>query len=401
MAGGAHSSALPEEILAQPDIDAAVIGEGELTMAELVDTIQMGTMDFDRIKGLGFKRGGRIILNPNREFIPDLDTLPMPYWRGLAKGKYILLPTGFKHQTKYFSILTARGCPFNCNFCGSGVVFKRFYRSRSPENIFQEIRWLYNNHGARYIHFVDDTFTIKKANVIGLCRMLIDAGIKITWQCNGRADTIDLEMLEFMKKAGCNLISYGVESGDPQILEGIGKNITLDDVSRAVADTKKTGILSHTYFMVGNLGETWSSVNRTIRFIEELDADSVSCAIIVPFPGTDIYRIAKERGWLKTTSSWERYNTTPHHTGYYLPVMRTEFMSQQELLRAYYQVINRYLIHKIKTKYGVRFYLNPIFYSQEVFQRLRAGGLGSFISLILNGIVKTRILSTNKAGGAH
>lgn len=395
VAGGAHASALPEETLAEEDIDFAVTGEGELTMAELVDAVNKGDKSFENIKGLGFKRGKEIIINPHREFISDLDSLPMPLWKDLAKGEYILFPTGFKQEVKYFTIMSGRGCPFKCNFCGSGVVFRRVYRARSAENVFKEVKWLYDNYDASYIHFGDDTFTMKKANVIALCKLIIESGIKIVWQCNARVDTIDPEVLSYMKQAGCHQISYGVESGDPEILRLIKKNISLQKVKEAVANTRKAGIDSHAYFMVGNLGETWESVDRTISFIEELDADTVSCAIIVPFPGTEVYEIAREKGWLKETN-WDRFNATSHHTGYHLPVMRTEAMSQEELVEAYYKVINRFLVHKIKKRYGVRFYFNPIFYKQEVMKRIRAGGITGLTSILMKGILRGRLFSFSR-----
>lgn len=390
VAGGAHVSALPMEFLAEKDVDFVVIGEGELTLVELVDAIESCAVDFNNIKGLGYKKDGKIHINPPRELIPDIDKLPMPYWKDLAKGRYIEFPTGYEKETRYFTIITGRGCPFQCNFCASDIIFKRKLRVRSPENVFNEIKWLYDNYEARYFNFVDDTLTLKRKNVLDLCRMIIDSGMNITWRGTSRVNVVDPEILRYMKDAGCHLISYGIESGDPQILNLIKKNISLEQAKKAVTITKEAGIIAHGFFMVGNLGETWETVNRTIDFMKELDADSVSCSIIVPFPGTEIYKIAKARGWLMETN-WEKYNTTPHYIGYFPPVMRTESMSQEELVEAYYKVINSFVMSKIKMRYGTTFYLNPIFYRKEVLRRIRAGGITGFISVLLKGILGLRL----------
>lgn len=388
--GGAHVSALPMESVGEKDVDFVIVGEGELTLAELVDAVERGATDFSGIKGLGYKKDGKIFINPPRELIQDLDTLPMPYWTDLAKGKYIDLPIGFDHETRYFTILTGRGCPFQCNFCASDTIFKRVLRTRSPENVFSEIRWLYDNYGARYFNFVDDTLTLKRENILALCRMIIDSGMRITWRGTSRVNAVDPEVLRHMKDAGCHLISYGIESGDPKILKLIKKNISLEQAKKAIAMTRQAGIMAHGFFMVGNLGETWDSVDRTINFMKELDADSVSCSIIVPFPGTEIYNLAKEKGWLEETD-WAKFNATPHSIGYFLPVMRTEAMSREELVKAYYKVINSFIMTKIKKRYGTAFYLNPIFYRQEVFRRIRAGGFSAFISMLLKGILGVRL----------
>ncbi|MEW6409352.1 MAG: radical SAM protein [Nitrospirota bacterium] len=389
VAGGVHTSSLPEEVLNQPAVDFAVFGEGEMTMAELTEAVNTNKTSFEGIKGLGFKKEGRIMLNSPREPIKDIDTIPLPFWKDLSKTKYTDLSFRYADkdsphdEVRFFPVLTSRGCPNKCNFCAVNVVSSGKLRFRDPEKVFREIQWLYNDYGARYFQIIDDTATVKKGNMITLCRMIIDSGMDIKWGCKSRVNTVDPELLGYMKKAGCRLISFGVESGDQEILKKIGKNITLEQVKKAFTTTKQTGILTEAYFMVGNIGETWESVNRTISFIKELDADYVGCSITVPFPGTEIYRIIKEKGWLKNID-YSKFNAAFHFVGDPLPIMRTEAMSQRDLLNAYYKVNSSIVMKKMKLAYGNKFYLKPTYYKREIFFRIRSMGIRRFASVLYN-----------------
>ncbi len=391
VAGGVHTSALPEEVLGSTSVDFAVIGEGELTMKELAEAIANGERAYERIRGLGFKKDSKVIINPPRELIEDLDYLPMPFWKDLSMNDYTDRASryadskyaGPRNEVKFFSLLTTRGCSNNCTFCAVNVVHKRRLRFRSPKKVFGEIKWLYNTYGARYFQIVDDTATTKRENMLALCRMLIDSGIGVRWTCKSRVNTVDAEMLEYMKKAGCRLISYGAESGDEEILRKIRKNITLEQIKKAFTMTKDAGISSEAFFMVGNLGETWDSVRHTIDFIRELEADDVSCSITVPFPGTEIYKTAKEKGWLEGVD-YAKFNAAFHFVGDAFPIMRTEAMSQRELLKAYYKVNGGIVMKKMKTAYGNQFYLNPTFYNREILFRMRSMGIRRLASVVGN-----------------
>jgi radical SAM superfamily enzyme YgiQ (UPF0313 family) len=186
-----------------------------------------------------------------------------------------------------------------------------------------------------------------------------------------------------MRRAGCRLISFGVESGDPEILKKIGKNINLEQVKSAFGMTREMGMLTEAYFMVGNMGETWKSVNRTIDFLKILEADYVSCSITVPFPGTALYGIVKEKGWLKE-NDYSKFNAAFHFVGDPLPIMRTDDMSPRELLKAYYKVNRSLVIKKMATAYGRGFYLNPTFYKREILFRMRSMGARRLSSVMYN-----------------
>lgn len=392
VAGGIHASSLPSEVLSDASVDFIVCGEGEITMAELADTLSDG-LSIAAVKGLGYRKDGAIRINPARELMQNLDSLPRPFWSDLSKNTYKDMSFRYDNtqgnEVKYFPVLTSRGCPNNCNFCAVNVITQRKVRFRDPENVFNEIMWLYNDYDARYFQIIDDTATVKRQNMLGLCHKIINSGLKIKWGCKSRVNTVDPELLDSMRQAGCCLISFGVESGDPGILKKIGKNITLDQVKNTFSITKKAGITTEAYFMVGNLGETWSSVNHTIEFIKELEADYISCSITVPFPGTEIYKIVKSKGWLQETD-YSKFNAAFHFVGDPLPIMRTEDMTQADLLKAYYKVNGSIVMKKMRTAYGDFFYFNPTFFKREILFRICSMGIRRLSSVLYNLLVNMK-----------
>jgi len=382
VAGGVHASALPREVLLENrDIDFAIVGEGEQTLAELSECLGGGPAAWRKIRGLVFRDEEDIVFNPPRPLIADLDDLPIPLWEELSKVRYMDIPVGLGKEVEVFPLLTGRGCPNMCNFCASGVIFHRKLRLRSVGKVFEEMAVLYRDYGARHFNFLDDTLTIHRDRLIELCERISKAGWDVEWRCTARVNTVDTKLLSTMKRAGCRLVAYGVESGDQQILKNIRKNINLSQVQEAFRMTREAGLLSMGLFMVGNLGETWASVNRTIEFIRTLDADFVSCSILTPYPGTEIYEIVRKRGLLQE-GGWDQFVPTPHSLRDFKPLISTEEMSPEEILKAYYAVIRSFARSKIYRSYGKVFYLNPLFYQKEVWNRIRAGGLAQFLTLV-------------------
>jgi len=381
VAGGFHVTALPADVMKNPDIDFVVVGEGENTLAELVGSLDAGPSVWRNIPGLVFRDGDDTVINSPRDLIEDLDSIPMPLWEELGRARYTDIPTGLGKEVEVFPLITGRGCPNDCIFCAANIVFRRRLRARSPENVFKEMEALHDRFGARHFNILDDTLTIRKADVTHLCEMIVDARWDIEWRCTARVDTVDLELLKTMKRAGCRMVSYGVESGDPEILGNIRKRIDLGKVKEAFRLTRQAGLQSMGLFMVGNLGETWASVRKTIDFIKELDADFVSCSILIPYPGTEIYTIAKERGWLRV-EDWDKYVPTPHAIRDFRPVAVTEHMGQDELLAAYYSVVRSFSRDKMRRSYGNLYFLNPFFYKKEVWNRISAGGIRQYLSLL-------------------
>jgi anaerobic magnesium-protoporphyrin IX monomethyl ester cyclase len=326
--GGVHSTVQPDKILKEDFVDYVIRGEGEYSLLELV----RGD-DLDKIKGLSYKKEGKIFQNPNRELIQDLDSLPFPARHLFDLKKYSWYPE--------LSLISSRGCPFPCYYCFSGTFGKKF-RFRSAENIVQEIEQIIKNYGVKRFYFYDDLFTLNKERVIDFCNLIIKKNINIKWRCCSRIDTIDKERLDYMKKAGCEKIHYGIESGDPELIKKI-KGITLQQAKNAIKLTRKAGIESRCYFMIGHPWDTKKTIKNTISFSKKIDADLVQFAITTPFPSTELWDIAKDMGVVndKIVGS-EDFSLRGNK-----PIMRTETLSSEQLLKLYKKAERGYFRHKI------------------------------------------------------
>lgn len=317
--GGVHATFVSDEVIQQGFTDIVVYGEGELTLNEILDNKPL-----NKINGIIYKKNKRILTNPPRERITNLDSLPMPAYDLLpiskyrpAKGTYKRLPA--------MSMMTSRGCPGRCTFCsktlGNQLVFK------SAEKIFEEILYLIKNYKIKEILFYDDTFTVYKQNVIRLCNLILKNKIDIAWTCFARVDFIDEEMLKKMKQAGCHQIMYGVENIDETVLKNINKKINIQQVINAVKWTKNAGIECRLAFMVGNPGDTLEIIKKNIKFVTQLNPDLAIFNITTPFPGTEMFKWAKEKN-LILTYDWDDYTLAK-------PVMRLENMSEIQIKELY------------------------------------------------------------------
>jgi radical SAM superfamily enzyme YgiQ (UPF0313 family) len=305
IAVGPHISSLPEETLKRfPCLDCGIIGEAEITIKELILNLDKEE-SLEQVKGLVYRdKNGDIQVNPEREFIENLDELPIPLHELLPVSKYRLPYIG----SNYTFVLASRGCPFKCTFCRQPIMWKRQVRKRSAQSLFNELKYL-NKIGINNIMFHADTFTIDKGIVIELCNIIIREKLKVRWICNSRVDTIDSEMLVLMKKAGCWMIAYGIESGSDQILQNVkkGEAATVAQAKTAVLWTKKAGIKVWAYFIIGLPGENHDTVNKTIQLAKTISADIVNFAVGAPYPGTELYDQARENKWLES-ESWEKFD---------------------------------------------------------------------------------------------
>jgi len=365
--GGPHVSALPEEVLSNDSIDFVVIGEGEDTMVELVSELLNDTREFGEIAGIAYKEGktNRIVKTPSRKFIKDLDSIPFPAWHLLPVEKYSITGIGTDTSALGLNILSSRGCPNHCIFCDSHTVFGRCFRGRSAKNIFDEIIYLRDKYKISQFDFADDTMTISRERLYEFCALLLGEGPCIRWMCNARVNTVDLEMLDLMKKAGCARVDFGVESCVESVLRVIKKGITLEQVRSAHKLANQLGLKTTSFFMVGNIGEDLDSVKKSIEMASEF-AENISVSVATPFPGTELYRIAKSNRWIRITD-WSRYVTSPTYSPGYRPVMVTDKMGQDEILEAYFYAYSRMVKNKFRAKYGKRFFLNPHFFSDKIF----------------------------------
>ncbi len=329
--GGAHPTILPDEIIKNENVDFVVRGEGEFTILEILENKKY-------ILGLSYKKEGKIIHNPPRPFIDNLDEMPPPAYHLLPMNKYYPAIGNYK-RLPAMSIIATRGCPGRCTFCHRLTGEK--LRTRSADNIIAEIKLLIKDYGVKEISFYDDTFTIFRKTVKETCEKIINEKIDITWSCFTRADFVDEELLSLMKKAGCHLILIGVESGDENILKNIKKYISLDKIREAFKIAKKVGIRTRASFMFGNPEETEETMKKTIEFALELDPDEAHFNITTPYPGTEMYDWAKKNDYLMT-ENWNCYSS------YSNKVMNLPTLDSKTLDK-YYKLAYR------------KFYLRPIF----------------------------------------
>lgn len=297
--GGVHATALPRDTLINyPVFDIAVFGEGEYTAYELAKALEQG-LDLNAIKGIAFRRGNEILVNEPREWIRNLDELPFPAWD--------LFP-----RAKEYPVLCSRGCPFQCAFCMR--VLGNRVRKRSAENVVKEIERLVGDYNIRRVLFRDETFTVNKKYVIELMNLIIRRGLhrRIKWMAQTRVDLVDYEILLKMKEAGCDELDLGVESGHPDILKIIKKGTTPEEAVRAVRLVKKVGMKCNSFFILGHPFETIQTVNDTVNLAIKLNTNNVAFGIMVPYPGTEVYQMAKNGvgGYRLISKDWKAFNKT-------------------------------------------------------------------------------------------
>ena len=302
--GGPHPTVYPNRVLAEsPVIDYVVRGEGEETTRELAQALDRNSRDLGRINGLTYRLRGEIISNPDRALIGDLDALPFPARHLFDLKRYgLCTPEGQPMVT----ILSSRGCPYNCSYCFKGIV-GRTYRQRSPGNIVAELRQVIDQYGIRDFYFIDDLFTIDLRRLNAFTKQLISEELDIRWQCLGRVDRVNAEILQKMYAAGCRRIHYGVESGNQEVLDRIGKGIQLEQVPQAVRWTQEAGIEVKGYFMLGLPGDTEESMQQTIDLAVDLNLDEAMFSLTTPFPGTRLWdELGKKRPGIEYNQDFTR-----------------------------------------------------------------------------------------------
>ena len=265
--GGPHVSIKYDEVLKIcPDVDFLIRGEGEETFLELVRMIgeRWGNKNatFNNIKGISYRQNGEMVHNPQREFVKDLDSIPFP-------ARDLLLNKDSYNSEDMGLLMTSRGCPYNCSYCATSI-WERKVRYRSVDNVIEEIKLIIDKYGTRQFTFKDDSFTVNKKRVLELCDRLIKEKININWDCNTRVNLINEDLLSKMKKAGCNSIKVGIETGSEKILKLMRKGITFEQCRKSANLFRKVGIHWTGYFMMGLPSETKEEVYQTLKFMKEL-----------------------------------------------------------------------------------------------------------------------------------
>jgi len=347
---GTHVSALPEETLKiSKKIDAIARHEYDYTLRELAEKLEKGEK-IDSVKGISLQKKGRIIHNPDRELIQNLDEIPFVsevYKKHLNYKNYFYSANLWPEIT----IVTGRGCPHRCTFCVLPQVMNgRVYRKRSVENVVKEFKYIKENFpDVKEIFIEDDTLPADRLRTRELCDALVKENVRMTWSCNARAD-VDLETLKRMKKAGCRLLCVGFESGVQEILNNIKKGTKIETIKQFMKDTKKAGILVHGCFLLGNEGETKETIKETIEFAKELNPDTAQFFPIMVYPGTEAYENFKKKGFIVS----ENWRDWLDEEGNHNCMVSRPWLSNKELVagcdeaRRQFYLRPKYVVGKIK-----------------------------------------------------
>jgi radical SAM superfamily enzyme YgiQ (UPF0313 family) len=292
--GGAHACSVGVSLLDSfPAIDYLVIGEGERT---LLDLVSAGCRNVESIPGVGYRREGKGALSAVRELIADLDTLPFPaYHRLPGFPQRYFLPLFSYPTAPNSSIISSRGCPYQCSYCDRSV-FNRGFRFNSPEYIVEHLKLLNRDYGIRHVFFYDDLFSTDRERVARFCELKERERLPVTYNCIARLEHVDADLLSLLKRSGCWQVNFGIESGDPEVLRKHRKYYGLDEVQRKLAMVRQAGMRVKGLFMVGLPGETGESIRRTIDYALELPLDEINVTKFTPFPGAPVYRTIRDQG---------------------------------------------------------------------------------------------------------
>lgn len=321
--GGKHPSALPEDVLRNNEVDYVVVGEGEETLKDLIVRHECPSA----IKGIAYRDQNRkIVINQQRKYV-DLNTLPLPIFESSINIYPYEKNVGAKLE--YWSVITARGCPYQCIYCAS----ERKVRFRSLENIEEEISFIKKKYNINHVSFEDDTMFINKKTILSLCEMLRKHDVR--WIGNARVDQVDEEVVSEMKRSGCLLVCIGIESASPDTLKRINKRISVQQIDDAVQLFEKNGILVHGYFMVGFPWENEKDMLETLNLIKTLPIDDHELNVVTPLPGTALFESLLKDGKIVVENlDWTRF-----HQGSLL-------MNYSEMIDSVWEELVRKIIYK-------------------------------------------------------
>lgn len=287
--GGPHISSMGRETLERFScFDYAVVGEGEWALIELLRALE-GDGDLAAISGLLWREGGRVRENASRPIPQDLDDLPMPAWDLLSGFPHAFPAAVYDYpRGPVATIAASRGCPFHCKFCDTSTFGARV-RAYSPAKVVEMIEHLHARWGVRHVLFVDDLFLASRTRVTEFCQRLLATGLRITWTCTARVDTVKPDILALMRRAGCWEISFGLETGSNELLEKMDKAARVERSEQAVGWTHAAGIRTKGLFMLGYPGETEETIRATRDFVRRIPMDIMNLTKFTPYPGSPIY----------------------------------------------------------------------------------------------------------------
>jgi len=350
--GGIHASIYPQESVKLPNIDYVVAGEGEEPFIKLLEDIRLARSN-------GY-------LYQSKELIPDLDSLPMINRTMTNYKKYSSL---LGSQGYITTMLTSRGCPYHCIFCHRPHLGKQF-RARSAENVLSELGQIVSL-GISEVMIYDDTFTVDLERAKAICLGMIQDNIPLTFDIRARVDTVDDELMELLKVAGCKRIHYGIEATNPGVLKAICKEISLERVEETFALTKKYGIETLAYFIFGSPTETEADILHTIEYAKELQPDYCHFAIMTPYPATPLYQLGLNRGM---------------YSDYWLEFAREP---REDFKPPYWSEIDRVRLEELLNKAYKSFYLRPRYILKQARKAYREKSLGRIVKAGAKVLLKT------------
>jgi len=306
--GGHGPSPEPEYFLNKTNADVIVIGEGEITIIELLEALE-GKKELSSVKGIAYLKNGKCIQTPKRALIHDIDNLPFPAWDLFPMDHYALLrEANIKNRERCMLVLSGRGCTFKCNFC---YRMMEGYRPRSSESIIEEIQILQKDYAISYIDFQDELLMTSIPRIVDLCKRFINSGLKFKWFCNGRLNYAKQDVLKLMKEAGCVFINYGIESLDEKALRTMGKALTVKQIIAGIENTIAVGISPGLNIIFGNIGETQESLKLGVDFLLTYDDGAQLRTIrpVTPYPGTLLFKESEENKWFRINKEdWQKYD---------------------------------------------------------------------------------------------
>lgn len=319
LVGGPHVTALPEQTLNEsPEVDIVVRGEGERTMLELANLVSKGDLkNLDKIDGVTFRKNGQIVQTNNRAFIENLDELPHPAYKHFQLEKYRM------EGKNYLPIITSRGCPFECTFCLASSMCGTRFRTRSPKKVLDELEWMRDVHHADIFALYDDTFTFDKKRANAICDEMKARKFDLPWDCRTRVDQITTEILTKLRNANCQLVHFGVESGNQKMLDAMKKHTTVEKNAWAIKLSKEVGISVAISVVVGYPGETPEMLKETFDFIKKTKPDFVYVCQAIPYPGTELLEILRNLNW-EVSTDWNKFDEQS-------PVFKNPFLSSEQI----------------------------------------------------------------------
>lgn len=309
--GGPYATSFPEEILERAPFDCLVVGEGEVTFMELLDSIQK-RRTIDSVSGLAIRKNGKAQLTPPRSFIENLDSLPLPAYDLIDMDLYTknitASPVG---RRRNMTVMTTRGCPYRCIYCHN--LFGKTFRAKSVDKVLEELMLLVERYRIKDFEFCDDIFNLDRDRLIEICSRIVKEklDVRLTFPTGLRGDRMDKDMIVALRKAGTVMISYAVESASPRIQKMIRKNLDLNKVDETIQETVRQGIFTHAFFMLGFPTETEEEMNSTIKYATHTKLHTASFFVVTPFKATELWNYVPGELKEKVTEKWFSF-----HGGY-------------------------------------------------------------------------------------